>query len=1049
MTTPTALPITSVELEGTDVGPWSTSWKYGDAADVTLWLKLPGEDAELVDSGDFILVGTTPLTNGGTVQLAADRVPDDGWEAGSFAFLVRATPTGQATDIAASERVNLAVIEAAMDRLARQIQDIRVVTRQALSVPFGTTPPALPLDEDGILTIVDGQFVLRTDLVGARGPKGDPGGGGGAIGLWSDIPGLTIPEGTDMVQVTGRAVLGDGAAGKTLIRVTDAVELDSDVLDLAAERFRWAAGQTFCPEMFEDDAETDALSAWRQMHDLVNYYGGGRCVGQPGANYLFPNVATTPTDFASRTFTRADGKTCTHSFIGRAEGEPRDPQLAGVAFYSFDGQGCTLTMDGDFNLTADDYISGYRKRTTRIVWDMWKCANVLLENFTWEGGWDLQTTDTGASGEDWGYCIRLTAVAGCEVRHVVARNGSQDFIVAAHRNKASLNGITLASTEAYPEPDQSTSEVYDPAGVCHSLVVRSCVIDHFRRQGLSPVGMGFRDMDQDFPGLTIEDSIIANIGRYPGTAPRWFPGDPTDGSIKWQWRGFPPRSGVDFEPVRVSGYQVTDNVFRNCNFTDCIGSFSASYGSWRRARVEQSLPYTAVDVTANTFTKTSLTLPRTRLGGIPAKIRCWSDDTLPGGLAERTDYYLSKTSDTVFKLHTTAADAIAGTNAVDITSQGAGNHWFIWYDTPPNVGKITFDGCTLRHPADGSVQPMQVNCELLTVVNCRIHVAAGSAFLGPSAVYDERQVWHNNQISFVRGGFDVDAYVFLKSQALGAAIDTTAETLTLDVDDGLGKYEFVPVKLKVSGTSAAMPGGLTQGVTYWMTRVSTLVRKFSTTVENARNGVYVNLTDQGVATLSWYRDLSQYDVIGNSFEHMPRTLEFDASQVSTVTGRIPIPTLKYLREGVSDSEHFEVTVVTSGAALPTGLAAATTYYAFTDYEDETGVYLAATSADAIAHIPVIPSVVGSGRCRLAPTVTQALIDVLDANCRFTDNTIIVDMTAAVTNGTMVRLAGLTGFYGGNHFTTRGGSSLVPTLSYARMTVDKADMLKGGWISTGP
>lgn len=1055
MTTPTVVPITPVALSGSAVGPWDTVWAFGAAVDVTVWIKRAGLAAEQVDAGDLTVTGTETLTNGGAVQIAADVVPDDGWETGDYAYLVRATPTGQATDMAGSERVNLAIIEKAIDRVARQGQDLKATVGRALLVPLGESGFMVDTSgaEDDDFVLWDGagfKFVDAADL-DLQGPKGDPGGGGGAIGLFNDIASLTIPEGTDMVQVTGRAEVGDGAVGKFLIRVQEGwAALDSDIEDEAGAAWRWADGQDFCPEMFEDDAEANALSAFRQMHDLVNFYGGGHCVGRSGAVYLFPHTATTPTTFASRTFTRRDGKTCTHSFIGRGVGEPRDPQLAGVAFYSFDGRGCTLQMDGDFNLTAADYQSGYRKRDTRIVWDIWKSANVELKNFTWDGGWGEQTTDTGASGECWSYCIRLTGVAGCEISHVVARNGAQDFVVTAHRNKASLDGIALVSTEAYPEPDASTADVHDPAGICHSLVVRSCVVDHFRRQGLSPVGCGFRDLAQDYPGLAIEDSIVSNIGRYPGAAPRWFTGDPTDGSVKWQWRGFPPRSAVDFEPVRVAGYQVTDNVFRNCNFIDCIGSFAASTGSWRRARVEQSLDFSAVDVTANTFTRAGMTLPRTRLNGIPAKIRICTSGTLPGGLELNTDYYLSKVSDTVFKLCATPADAIAGT-PINITTQGSGTHSFIWHDTPPNVGKITFDGCTLRHPADGSVLPMQVNCEHLRVVNCDIHVAAGSAFLGPNAVYDERQTWENNRITFVRGGFDVDNYSFINSQSLdGGEMDASTDTLTLAVDDGLGKFEYVPLKLRISGSgSPALPTGLTQGPTYWMTRTGPLTRKFSTTLENARNGIYINITGAGSGLLTYYRDIAQYDVMGNSFEQLPRLLEFDASQVSTVTGRIPIPTMPYRREGVSDSEHFEVLAVTTGATLPTGFDALTTYYAFMDYEDYSGVYLAATSADAIAHIPVIPTVAGTGKCRLGATVTQALIDVLDANCRFTDNTITLDMNAAVANGVMVRMAGLNGLYGGNQFTQKGGSALVPTVSHARLSIDRANVLKDGFSNAGP
>lgn len=1064
MTQRTEVSITPVTPTGSSTGPWSTVWLFGDVAEVAVWLALPGEDAEPLDAADITVTAPSPLENGGMVEIAADLVPEGGWASGTRLWLVRQTPTGQAFDIDISGRVPLKTIERAIDRVSRQVQDLWRELGRALKVGMGLTAPQISTAREGVLYVdEDGEIIIRTDLVGQRGPKGDPGGGGGAVGLVSDFPDLSIPAGTDMVQVTGRTRIGDAAMGKFLVRPyptrptpenPDGVllDFDSDILDAEGNRWRWAPDQPYCLEMFHDDPVNHGLTAMRAMADLINYWGHGEVKCAPGVTYGpagFPPKTTTPNKFTSRTFRRDDGREITHAYVTITGETQRDPHWVGLSSFKFDGRGCRFLLDGEFNLTAADYASGYRKMDTPILFDFWKGGNVVLEDFTWDGGWGDQTTDTGASGECHSYCIRLTGVAGCEVRRVIARNGAQDFIVTAHRNKASLNSIALVSTEAYPEPDQSTDEVFDPAGICHSLVVRSCVVDSFRRQGLSPVGIGFRDLEQDFPGLTIEDTIVSNIGRYPGSAPRWFTGDPTDGSVKWMWRGFPPRSAVDFEPVRVAGYQVTDNVFRNCNFIDCIGSFAASTGSWKRLRVEQSLPFSAVDVTSNTFSKAALTLPRTRRGGIPAKIRCWSDDTLPGGLAERTDYYLSKTSDTAFRLHATPADAIAGTNPVNITTQGAGNHWFIWYETPPNVGKITFDGCTLRHPADGSVLPMQVNCEHLRVVNCDIHIAAGSAFTGPNAVYEERQTWENNRITYVRAGFDVDNYPFIKSQALGAAIDTAAETLTLDVDDGLGKYEFVPLKMKVSGAGAAMPGGLSQGPTVWMARTGALTRKFAANLEAARNGTWTNLTDQGAGTLSYYRDQAQYDVKGNSFEHMPRLLEFDASQVSTTTGRIPIPSMPYRREGVSDSEHFEVVAVTTGAGLPPGFDALTTYYAFMDYEDDSGVYLAATSADATARIAVIPTAVGSGKCRLAATVTQAQIDILDANCRFTDNSIIVDMNDVTGAGTMVRLAGLSGFCGGNHLTTKGGSSRVPTISYARMTVDKADVLKGGFISTGP
>lgn len=59
------------------------------------------------------------------------------------------------------------------------------------------------------------------------------------------------------------------------------------------------------------------------------------------------------------------------------------------------------------------------------------------------------------------------------------------------------------------------------------------------------------------------------------------------------------------------------------------------------------------------------------------RVRLTTTTTLPGGLATATDYYLIRMSDTTFKLATTYANALAGTQ-IDISSAGTGTHTVTW-----------------------------------------------------------------------------------------------------------------------------------------------------------------------------------------------------------------------------------------------------------------------------------------------------------------------------------------------------------------------------------
>lgn len=71
----------------------------------------------------------------------------------------------------------------------------------------------------------------------------------------------------------------------------------------------------------------------------------------------------------------------------------------------------------------------------------------------------------------------------------------------------------------------------------------------------------------------------------------------------------------------------------------------------------------------------SANIPSNILTG--TRVRLTTTTTLPAGLATATDYYVIKVSDTTFKLATSYANAVAGTQ-IDITDAGTGTHTVTW-----------------------------------------------------------------------------------------------------------------------------------------------------------------------------------------------------------------------------------------------------------------------------------------------------------------------------------------------------------------------------------
>ena len=80
MTTTPIPSITTWPLTASEVGPFATSWRYGEPDDVSVVLIVGGiEGAALTRGVDYTLTASAPLVSGGTVTLSVALVPPGGW----------------------------------------------------------------------------------------------------------------------------------------------------------------------------------------------------------------------------------------------------------------------------------------------------------------------------------------------------------------------------------------------------------------------------------------------------------------------------------------------------------------------------------------------------------------------------------------------------------------------------------------------------------------------------------------------------------------------------------------------------------------------------------------------------------------------------------------------------------------------------------------------------------------------------------------------------------------------------------------------------------
>lgn len=97
-----------------------------------------------------------------------------------------------------------------------------------------------------------------------------------------------------------------------------------------------------------------------------------------------------------------------------------------------------------------------------------------------------------------------------------------------------------------------------------------------------------------------------------------------------------------------------------------------------------------VDTTANSIS--NIGYGHSQAGVYANPVFFYSGGTLPAGLTAYRVYWLSNVFGTVWKVHTTEADALAGTNPIDITDQGSGTHYFVTQQAfqPANVDTTNY-----------------------------------------------------------------------------------------------------------------------------------------------------------------------------------------------------------------------------------------------------------------------------------------------------------------------------------------------------------------------
>lgn len=169
----TVAPVTTetvYDLIGAALGPFATVWDYETAADVGVWL-----DNGPLSTGRALLTSGAQYTlvDGVGVTLDPSLLTGGAWPAGAVLTLARTTAVDQPSGFGEAARFSPSDNEAAIDHLAREIQDLRTLADRSIKL--------YPGDSDYSLPLAASRANLFLGFDGTGAPVLLPGAGGGGI----------------------------------------------------------------------------------------------------------------------------------------------------------------------------------------------------------------------------------------------------------------------------------------------------------------------------------------------------------------------------------------------------------------------------------------------------------------------------------------------------------------------------------------------------------------------------------------------------------------------------------------------------------------------------------------------------------------------------------------------------------------------------------------------------------------------------------------------------------------------------------------------------
>ena len=137
---------TAIALSAAHLGPFSTVWPYEAQTDVVVSIDT-GAGLVLLAVGSAYSqadAGAGSAVAGGTVTLSSSLLTAGAWPVGSVLYLSRSVAGGQPSAFGEAGSFSPAANEAAIDHVARQIQELKAAVGRSLQLRFGETAGLLP-----------------------------------------------------------------------------------------------------------------------------------------------------------------------------------------------------------------------------------------------------------------------------------------------------------------------------------------------------------------------------------------------------------------------------------------------------------------------------------------------------------------------------------------------------------------------------------------------------------------------------------------------------------------------------------------------------------------------------------------------------------------------------------------------------------------------------------------------------------------------------------------------------------------------------------------